>query len=241
MLADSRDPRSYASETKFLLDPATAQRVRDWARTHLECDPNGRGPFADEYRITSLYFDTQQLDTFHRRESFGRAKYRIRRYGDETTLFLERKLKANGYLHKRRAPVPFDTLDTLDSASLDNASPLARDTSSYWFQRRLSLRRLRPVCEVTYLRTARVAAPGDGPVRLTIDEAVCARPADGLRFAMAPGVAALDAECVLELKYARTAPVLVKQLLEEFALQPAAVSKYRRSVETLGLATAFHA
>ncbi len=236
MPADSRNPRSYASEIKFLLDAATAQRVRDWARQHLACDPNGSGPFSDEYRTTSLYFDTEQFDTFHRRGSFGRAKYRIRRYGDETTLFLERKLKANGYLHKRRAAVPIETL-----GALGLPDPAATDSLTYWFRRRLALRQLRPVCEVSYVRTARLAHDGASPMRLTIDEAVQARPAEGLNFTMAAGRDALDRQCVLELKYVRTPPVLMKGLLEEFALQPAAVSKYRLSVETLGIAPATHA
>ena len=236
MPADSLNPRPYASEIKFLLDAATAQRVRDWARQYLACDPNGSGPFSDEYRTTSLYFDNEQFDTFHRRGSFGRAKYRVRRYGDDTTLFLERKLKANGYLHKRRAPVPLDAL-----GSLDLAAPAATDARSQWFRRRLALRQLRPVCEVSYVRTARMSHDGASPMRLTIDEAVQARTAEGLRFAMAPGHDALGRQCVLELKYVRTPPVLMKGLLEEFALQPAAVSKYRLSVEALGMAPAIHA
>jgi hypothetical protein len=31
-----------ASEIKFLVDRATGNRIRDWARAHLEADPHGR-------------------------------------------------------------------------------------------------------------------------------------------------------------------------------------------------------
>jgi len=44
----------------------------------------------DEYQTTSLYFDNASYDVFNRRGSFGRSKYRIRRYGEESSAFLER-------------------------------------------------------------------------------------------------------------------------------------------------------
>src|SRR5438128_22149 len=128
MLSAPLDPRPLASEIKFLVDASTAQRIRDWARLHLSCDPNGGGPFSDQYRTTSLYLDTPQLDVFHRRGSFGRAKYRIRRYGDEEVLFLERKMKTRGLLHKRRTTIDLDGLDSLSTAP-------ARDWRGYWFHR----------------------------------------------------------------------------------------------------------
>lgn len=231
-MADPRDPRPLVCEVKFLVDHSTARQIRDWARLHLSCDPNGSGPFSDEYRTTSLYLDTEQFDVFHRRGSFGRAKYRIRRYGDGTTLFLERKLKNRGLLHKRRTPIDLESLDRLGLT--DSGT---HDWHGHWFHRRLLARRLRPVCEVTYLRTARTALSTEGPIRVTLDEAVQARPADALRFAMAPGTPALEHHCVLEVKYRASMPALLKQLAERFALTPQPVSKYRLSIETLGLST----
>jgi hypothetical protein len=236
MHAPTGEPRAFATEIKFVVTAPVAQGIRDWARSHLSGDPNGGGPFGDDYRTTSLYFDTDQFDVFHRRGSYGRAKYRIRRYGDDPAVYLERKMKTRGYLHKRRSVVRIDALDQLNIAT-----PVAHDWNGYWFHRRLMRRRLHPVCEITYARTARMALTNDGPVRLTIDEAVQARTAEGLRFSMAPGVPTLDRQCVVELKYERTPPALLKRLVEEFALQPKAMSKYRAAVEALGLTTAFHA
>ena len=103
---DSRETRDFAREIKFLVDVSIADDVRDWARTHLGPDPHGAGPFGDEYVTTSLYFDTAQFDVFHRRGSFGRSKYRIRRYGECQVVFLERKLKTRGLLTKPRYLVP---------------------------------------------------------------------------------------------------------------------------------------
>jgi hypothetical protein len=231
-----REPRPFVSEIKFLIDPPTAQRVRDWARVHLSPDPYGTGPYSDEYQTTSLYLDTQQLDVFHRRGSFGRAKYRVRRYGNGSTLFLERKLKNRGLLHKRRTAVEVEALDRLTLAD-----PGARDWHGQWFHRRLLARQLHPICEISYSRTARMTLNDDGPVRLTIDEAVQARPAEGLRFAMSPGIPTLERQCILEFKYRHAPPALLKRLVEQFRLEPQPVSKYRLSVEALGLVNALNA
>ena len=96
------EARTSAREIKFLLDASRARAVRDWARTHLTPDLHGAGPFGDEYATSTLYFDTDDFDVFHRRGSFGRSKYRVRRYGASDVVFFERKLRTNGRLVKRR-------------------------------------------------------------------------------------------------------------------------------------------
>src|SRR3954470_9896349 len=108
-----RENREYASELKFLISPAIADQVRGWARSNLMPDPYGSGDSTDAYRITSLYFDTEQFDVFHRRGSFGRSKFRIRRYGDDPHFFLERKLRTAQMLTKRRSLVAAPQLELL--------------------------------------------------------------------------------------------------------------------------------
>src|SRR5918995_3557948 len=93
MMTSTRETRAAASEIKFLIDPALAPHILQWAREHLEADPHGTGPFGDEYDIATIYFDTPEHDVFQRRGSFGRAKYRVRRYNESTVVFLERKLR----------------------------------------------------------------------------------------------------------------------------------------------------
>jgi len=65
MSPHARETRPFASETKFLVDAAIGQRIQHWIRTSLEPDPHGGGPFNDEYRTTSIYFDTAAADVFH--------------------------------------------------------------------------------------------------------------------------------------------------------------------------------
>ena len=62
---DLRENREFASEIKFLVSPALADQIRDWARGRLAPDPNAAGGSGDAYLVTSLYFDTGQFDVFH--------------------------------------------------------------------------------------------------------------------------------------------------------------------------------
>jgi hypothetical protein len=82
----------------------------------LIADPHGTGPHADEYRVSTLYLDTAGRDVFHRRGSYGRSKYRVRRYGDEPRVFLERKLRTASRLAKRRTDIPLDELTLFKAA-----------------------------------------------------------------------------------------------------------------------------
>jgi len=215
------------SEIKFLLDPATAARICDWARTRLERDPYGGGPFGDEYRTTSLYFDTGDRDVFHRRDSYGRSKYRIRRYDDQDIVFLERKLRTSAFLTKRRTAVPLDDLARIEHpGSAWNGS---------WFDQRLTLRGLRPVCQVSYNRLARISALPSDPLRLTLDTDVRALAAARVGFNASQGCAICENQVVLELKYPVGFPAMFKELVQEFRLTPARASKYRTAVSALGL------
>src|SRR6185503_9499011 len=202
-----RENREFASEIKFLVSTALADQIRDWARSSLAPDPNAAG---DAYRITSLYFDTGQFDVFHRKGSFGRSKYRVRRYGQSEITFLERKLKTRGLLTKRRSIVKLEELERLA-----NAEP-ERSWAGYWFHRRLLARGLEPLCQISYHRTARIAMTQYVPIRLTLDEHLSALPAAGLWFSDQKGTCLLENQNILELKFRWEMPVLFKYLVEEF-------------------------
>jgi hypothetical protein len=224
-----RENREFASEIKFLISPVLADQIRDWARGRLAPDPNAAGEAGDAYPITSLYFDTGQFDVFHRKGSFGRSKYRVRRYGEGEIAFLERKLKTRGLLTKRRSIVKLDELERLT-----NADP-ERSWAGYWFHRRLLSRGLEPLCQISYDRTARIAMTPHGPIRLTLDENLRVLPAAGLWFSEQNGTCLLENQIILELKFRCEMPVLFKYLVEEFALNPQPVSKYRLAAAALGL------
>jgi hypothetical protein len=232
-MAETREVRGSASELKFLLDKALAGQVRAWARARLERDPHGTGPHGDEYLTTSLYFDTDARDVFYRRGSFGRAKYRVRRYGSLETVFLERKLRTSGMLVKRRTLMPIDVLSRLALEVGDSAWP------GDWFHRRLLARRLRPACQVSYLRMARFGpVAGQGAARLTLDERLAVAAIEAAHFNGALGMPFLDDRVILELKFRGPLPALFKHLIEEFALAAQPASKYRFGMSALGLSPA---
>jgi len=225
---DTPDSRLFAAEIKFLVDRPVGAAVREWARARLAPDPYANGPQGDGYRTTSVYFDNGNFDVANRRGSTGRCKYRVRRYGEHNFAFLERKLRTPRFLTKRRTVISLDDLDLLDAPSAD------RDWSGRWFHQRLLARELRPVCHLTYERTALVGESASGPLRLTIDDDVQARPVTSLAFGDEAGFRVLDEHVVLELKYRVALPALFKELVAEFGLASGSVSKYRLAARQLG-------
>jgi hypothetical protein len=225
----TRETRESAREIKFRIDPDKAARVQEWARARLSPDPYASGEHGDQYSTTSLYFDTADLDVFNRRGSFGRSKYRIRRYGSSDVVFLERKMRNRSMVVKRRTMVALDGITQLGQ-TLDLGWP------GLWFQRRIHARGVRPTVQVAYHRSARVGLGTWGPMRLTLDNGIRGLTAAGLEFRPDLGVAVADADAILELKFRVEMPAIFRHLVEEFALQPATVSKYRLAVARLGLA-----
>lgn len=232
-MAHIREVRPQAREVKFVVEADKARMIRQWARTHLDPDPHGGGQFGDEYHTTSVYFDTDGFDVFHRRGSFGRSKYRIRRYGDDQTVFLERKMRQPAVLAKRRTVLSLSALPRLTE------SAVGADWPGYWFHRRVTARRLRPVCQVSYTRMARGVIRDGEQVRLTLDSDLQAIPTSAARFSREADVLpvpAMPGRLILELKYRGAPPAIFRQLVEEFALAPQTASKYRLGVVASGQA-----
>jgi VTC domain len=222
----------FTSETKLLVDARLGDDVRAWARDRLGPDPHGKGPFRDQYGVVSLYLDTDARDVYHRRQSYGRSKFRIRHYESDEAAFLERKLRTRLRLTKRRTRIPVEAVSTLRLDDPDPTHP------GYWFFRRVMLRRLHPVCVIRYARTARMADTPEGPVRMTLDASVVAGPTNRVTLAPGPALPLVDGLLILELKYSGVFPRIFKDLVDEFHLTPRPASKYRFAVHALGLAGA---
>src|SRR5690242_3645343 len=139
--SSTSETRYQARELKFLVPLAKAPKMLQWARGRLAPDPHASGEFGDEYLTTSLYFDTRELDVYHRRGSFRRSKYRIRHYEGTPELFLERKLRTSSVVIKRRTIIPPQELRQLTANVPD------RGWEGSWFQQRLAVRQLEPKCQ----------------------------------------------------------------------------------------------
>lgn len=209
-------------ELKFLVSSAVAREVEAWAARRLRPDAYADPDLGGAYAIASLYCDTPQLDVYHGRRGYGRRKYRIRRYGDASWLFLERKTRLGDRVAKRRSRVELDELTRLAE---DSPPP---DWSGLWFQRRLRIRGLRPACQLNYLRWAFMDMTSDGPLRLTLDRDVRGQIVDQWQIgAPAPAKELLADQVILELKFRHALPATFKELLGDMQLTPVRVSKHR--------------
>lgn len=226
-----RENRAFAAEIKFYVPQDRVESLREWARARLEPDPHGGGAFGDGYRTASLYFDTTEFDVFHRRGSYGRSKYRIRRYGQADRLFCERKLKTHDFVTKRRSVVNIEDLPRFGSLDPMKGWP------GHWFHRRVLARALGVVCQISYERTALVHTNGQGPIRMTLDRHVRAAATSDLAFRPLDGEPSLSAENgILELKFHRSIPPVFEQMIEKFELSACPISKYRIAIRHLNLA-----
>lgn len=217
-----------AYETKFLVPPSVAAEVEAWAAGHLVRDPHGDPARDHRYQVTSLYFDTPTFDVCLRTDGFRRHKHRVRRYGADPVVHLERKSKRDGQVWKVRTPLPVAGLTRL----ADGSAP----EPAAWFVQQLAERGLRPVCRISYDRTAFVGAGPAGPIRLTLDRsAVGAQTTDPVSDPVTDGVPLLTDGVILELKYLTVMPTVFKDVIERHRLAPATVSKYRRFAAAAGL------
>lgn len=218
-----------AYEMKFLLAEPQTREVEAMLRGHLALDPHA-DPALGAYRVTSVYFDTPAFDVYRRTADHRGHKFRIRRYGADPTVYLERKTKRNGQVWKRRSATQLAELAHLTDGHAD-------EWPGAWFAWHLTAGDLRPVCRVTYERTAFVGAGPDGPIRLTLDRAARGLASSSPRQVepFAGGLPLLDGEVIAEFKFLTAMPPLFKTVIGALRLAPSSVSKYRRCAEAAGL------
>lgn len=223
-LAATADGVRPAFEMKFAVAPAVADELQAWAAERLKHDPHSDPTHG--YLITSTYFDTPTFDVFRRKPGYDVHKYRVRRYGTEPTVHLEKKSKADGRVWKCRGTMPL--------------AELVRPMTCWavdWFSADVAGLGLRPVCVVSYRRSAFIGESGGGSVRLTLDRAAFGVPTTAVSVEpISAGTPLLSDVVVVELKFLAGLPGLFKEAVEQFRLQPTGVSKYRRCVRAARLA-----
>jgi hypothetical protein len=224
-----RETRAQAREIKFLVDAARGPQIQAWMRENLAPDEFGSGPQRDQFETSSLYFETDEFDVFHRRASYGKSKYRVRRYGGSPIMFLERKFRTERVLIKRRTTAALDDFRRIEGDEPDPA------WYGYWFHRRLVVRRLKPLVQVSYVRTARLGSSPHGKVRMTIDFDLRVLPLPDRAFLPGTGLPLMEGHNIIEVKYCVTLPPVFKDLIAQFGLKPQALSKYRAGLGLLGL------
>ncbi len=224
-LRSEADPPAY--ELKFLLSESQAREVQARIEPILQLDPNADPALGGAYRTTSLYSDTQAMDVYLRRGSLARDKYRVRRYGEAPILFLERKTKWGRRVQKHRTSIPHAQEHGLAQETR------AEGWEGAWFHEQVLALGLRPVCLIAYERLAFI-----GPdVRLTFDRRLQGKLIQQWSVAsVQAGVPFLTEQVICEIKFQGVLPAFFKAIVQELNLAPSTVSKYRRFVQTAGIA-----
>ena len=180
------------------------------------------------YRTATVYFDTLEWAMYNQAPGYRGRKYRLRRYGDAAQAFVERKRKRRDQVRKRRSPAALTELSRLETPE-DFPWPGA------WFGVETRAFRLRPVCRVDYLRHAYFGAAAEGPARVTFDRDLHVAPADRPCFDARAGRPLGLGGVIVEFKFQKALPALLRQWVVEFQLEPTKASKYRRGIDALGL------
>ncbi len=154
MNADSLD--EHRVEFKYHLDLALATEVRDWAKQNLIADEHCDPSQGDSYDIHTLYLDTETWDLYQRTDAVGKAKHRVRRYGNSDMLWLETKKKnKQSVVTKRRYAL--STVEWLERLQKIDRS---QAWDGEWFMESIRERALRPAVNVHYRRFARMLGQG---------------------------------------------------------------------------------
>jgi hypothetical protein len=223
-------PTVGAFEIKFVVEIGQSVLIGEAAKRHLPVDPHAEQELGDGYRVSSLYFDTPELDVFHRNGFWQRSKFRLRRYGSSAIVFAERKTKRKGLVSKRRCELSDEELELLGRGDC------REDWTGAWYHQRLRARNLGPKMRIGYDRMALTDSNQFGPVRFTVDRNLACMPCD--RYDMsAPGTLKpiLDGFAIIEMKFRESMPTYFRELMESFQLTPTSMSKYRTSVVECGL------
>lgn len=209
------------SDRKYVLEwDAFAILVDRLAGDHRVLDIGGRRTFAYD----TVYFDSEQLATFHAHVRGGRRRFkvRVRHYRDEGSCALEVKLKGRrGETIKHRLPYSADDRERLTADASAFLSDCLR--GAYGHEPPAGLH---PVLRTHYRRATLVAA--DGGERLTCDFDL-SYPIGG-----APGPALSVGHVIVETK-SHGGRGRGDQVLRELGRRPVSCSKYLLGVGLLGL------
>jgi hypothetical protein len=243
-------------ELKFLLSAELAREVERWARAELAPDHASRAGAKDSPShvaclVSTICFDTPELDVYHRSRGHRKHTFRTRRYDDAPWLWLEKRSRRRDRVSMRRVAIPDSELvhtasDPSDQKERESPWPGA------WFRDELEARGLVPACRITSRRSeffgrcilASSSPSFEEPIHLTLDRDVrgvafhdrttrshaIPQPEPGSASDSASDRALTDL-VVLKLKCRRELPERVKSLILDLRLSPSPFSKYRRCMD----------
>ena len=213
MLFEEPKDTKLRHEWKHIISPADRQGLI--ARLETVCMPDPHYG-SRSYRIRSLYFDNV-YDKALRERLNGmecREKFRIRFYnGDDSYIVLEKKSKFNQLCGKKSCRVTRQEVEALLRGErqwlLEREDSLCRE-----FYVKMQYQMLRPKVIVDYSRRAFVYGPGN--TRVTLDDDI--RTGLGSLDLFNPDLTLIPADVtrpiVLEVKYDRYLPEIIRQAVQ---------------------------
>lgn len=226
-------------ELKYRVPARIAEALTGELIANMTPDPEGDA--TGSYAVTSLYYDTRELD-FYRAKKEGikfRRKLRVRRYGPvragEGGVAVEIKQRINRTTQKRRVELPLEQALALCSgesiATPEDPADAATVSEIEFLVRSLSLQ---PVCAVGYQRQAFRGSRYEPGLRITLDRSLWVRdPAfgmldDGPRYVFLP-----PAEAIVEVKANEAVPLWTARMLASHGVELVRYSKYCQGVRLL--------
>ena len=216
-------------ELRFILNQTVVNDILSLLRHDLVQDPSQKSHSNDGALIHSVYLDTPSFSTFFEEPYFHCRRFKLRRYGEESIIWLEYVGWDKMRVRQRRISV--------DEALLaDHLFGVVRsDWEGAWFRQRLHQKQLRPVCQISCWRRAYAGITVAEPFRMTIDRHFVVGRCSGWGVAKAPldAVRLLPDQQILSLKFKDTIPDVLTDLIEELKMVPKQFSTYRESVAAL--------
>ncbi len=231
-------------ELKYLIDESICGAMRDFVSSYLELDDYGVGQPNLSYPVHSLYFDSDDLHTFHATINGTKNRFKLRlRYYDErpdTPVFFEIKGRVDYCILKQRCGVLREAVPLLAAGQLPSLEHLVSKESRHLAAMQrfcLLLHQLnaRPKAHNRYVREAWVS-PHDNSVRVTFDRNVEIEPCFRAQAAtgMENPTAVLKEFVILELKFTDRFPDWFREMVRIFNLTWWASAKYAGGVLLMG-------
>lgn len=214
----------YRHEWKHELNQADLMVLRQRLRAVALPDPHAVG---GKYLVRSLYFDDasdtalrEKLDGVSRRE-----KFRIRYYDyDFSLIHLEKKCKLGGLGNKRSAGLTAEQAQAIADGDYDWMADSPQELVRELYIK-LRAQGLRPKTIVDYTREPFVFGPGNVRVTLDYDIRTGLRCTDFLNPDCVT-IPAGDAPIILEVKWDRFLPDIIRDAVQMPGRRTAAFSKY---------------
>lgn len=213
----------WSNEVKFVVPRELVPQILEWVRGHMSPDPHGLANLDGAYLVRTLYLDTVNQDVLKRSKGYRVNKYRIRRYGCDSTLHLECKRKIGNRVAKDRVTTSGLSLLHLSEETKDR--PTSFEPSSFWDA--VAYRRLEPATLVEYKRFAFFGIEFGQTLRLTLDVDITTQRHEEWSVPSIDEPTKVSDEAVIEIKFPELLPSLFKEFLLRFGLTPVGFSKYR--------------